>query len=122
MIDNIYNVLLFTRYINDIKNVKPNAHQQLVDQDVSKWLLFYDCEMRYETMTTSASKCFNRVLKCARELPINALIIVIYYNLVMLFLKRAEAVIQLEKSNVSSFSKKIQSINYRELMVFNSTC
>ncbi|PKU84564.1 hypothetical protein MA16_Dca017951 [Dendrobium catenatum] len=49
----------------------------------------FDEGHRYGIMTTNASECFNGVLKRARGLPIQGLIMSIYYNLVALFLRRS---------------------------------
>lgn len=73
--------------MNNIKNVKPKAHQWLLDQGVSKWTLVHDCGMCYETITTNEFECFHGVLKHARRLSIKTLIIIIYYNLIIILLK-----------------------------------
>ncbi|XP_028550863.1 uncharacterized protein LOC114579675 [Dendrobium catenatum] len=70
-----------------IKNAKQEAYDCLIQRDVSKWSLLFDNGCRYSIMTTNASECFNGVLKCARGLPIQGLVMSIYYNLVSLFMR-----------------------------------
>ncbi|KAI0503807.1 hypothetical protein KFK09_014750 [Dendrobium nobile] len=79
----------FNRMMDEIKMIKQEAFDWLVQRDVSKWSLFFDEGHRYGIMTTNASECFNGVLKRARGFPIQGLIMSFYYNLVTLFLKRS---------------------------------
>ena len=57
-----------------IHNVKPTAYTYLKDEDKEKWTLAHDQGHRCRPMTTNLSKCFNRVLKGARNLPITAMV------------------------------------------------
>lgn len=61
-------------------------------------------------MITNALKCFNEALKQARELQIQALITLIYYNLFIKFIKSVKATIRPKESNMSSFTQMIQSV------------
>ncbi|KAI0516186.1 hypothetical protein KFK09_008858 [Dendrobium nobile] len=79
----------FNRMMDEIKMIKQDTFDWLVQRDVSKWSLLFDEGHRYGIITTNASECFNGVLKRARGLPIQGLIMSIYYNLVALFLKRS---------------------------------
>ncbi|KAI0507343.1 hypothetical protein KFK09_013465 [Dendrobium nobile] len=79
----------FTRMMEHIKNAKQEAYDWLIQRDVSKWSLLFDNGCRYSIMTTNASECFNGVLKRARGLPIQGLVMSIYYNLVSLFMRRS---------------------------------
>ncbi|KAL0914175.1 hypothetical protein M5K25_017685 [Dendrobium thyrsiflorum] len=79
----------FNRMMNHIRTAKQEAYDWLIQRDVSKWSLLFDNGCRYSIMTTNASKCFNGVLKRARGLPIQCLVMAIYYNLVSLFMRRS---------------------------------
>ena len=46
----------------------------LMSEDLDKWIQSHDGERRYGAMTTNISKCFNRVLKGTRGLPIAAMV------------------------------------------------
>ncbi|PKU74278.1 hypothetical protein MA16_Dca003481 [Dendrobium catenatum] len=54
-------------------------------------------------MTINASECFNGVLRRSCGLPIQGLIMSIYYNLVSLFLKRTTKVEYWTASDSSTF-------------------
>ena len=68
--------------INLLRGVDPTNHQiarympytYLVSLDLDKWTQAHDGGRRYGAMTTKISKCFNRVLKGARGLPIAAMV------------------------------------------------
>ncbi|KAL0913304.1 hypothetical protein M5K25_016755 [Dendrobium thyrsiflorum] len=79
----------FNRMMNHIRTAKQEAYDWLIQRDVSKWSLLFDNGCRYSIMTTNASECFNGVLKRARGLPIQGLVMTIYYNLVSLFMRRS---------------------------------
>ncbi|KAL0914478.1 hypothetical protein M5K25_014827 [Dendrobium thyrsiflorum] len=79
----------FNRMMNHIRTAKQEAYDWLIQRDVSKWSLLFDNGCRYSIMTTNASECFNGVLKRARGLPIQGLVMAIYYNLVSLFMRRS---------------------------------
>lgn len=82
MASNTDDIWTFNCYMNNIKNVKSLLYQWLVNRDVIKWSLVNDYGIRYRTLTTDASECFNGVLKRAKGLPIHKLILAIYYNIV----------------------------------------
>lgn len=63
-------VRVYNRLMTDIKNVKQEAYDWLVERDSSHWALIHDEGYRYGIMTTNASECFNGVLKRARGLSI----------------------------------------------------
>ncbi|KAI0519272.1 hypothetical protein KFK09_006714 [Dendrobium nobile] len=96
-------IVNFTRLMNHIKNVKQEAYDWLIERDVSKWSLLFDNGYRYSIMTTNASECFNGVLKRARGLPIQGLVMSIYYNLVSLFVRRSTDVEKWVVSGESEF-------------------
>ncbi|KAI0501638.1 hypothetical protein KFK09_016583 [Dendrobium nobile] len=53
----------FIRCMEDMKRIKVDIHQWIVDRDVSRWSLTNDGGFRYEVMTTNAAESFNGVLK-----------------------------------------------------------
>ncbi|KAH0470836.1 hypothetical protein IEQ34_000559 [Dendrobium chrysotoxum] len=57
-------------------------HRWFVEHDISHLSLTYDSRYQYRTMTTNASESFNVILKYPCGLPIQALIITIYYNII----------------------------------------
>ncbi|PKU62146.1 hypothetical protein MA16_Dca028324 [Dendrobium catenatum] len=61
-------------------------------------------------MTTNASECFNDILRRARGLPIQGLIMSIYYNLVSLFLKRTSKVEYWTSSDSSTFAPHTKAV------------
>ncbi|KAI0496089.1 hypothetical protein KFK09_022396 [Dendrobium nobile] len=81
-----------------------------MERDRTKWALTYDGGFRYGVMTTNASECFNGVLRRARGLPIQGLIMSIYYNLVSLFIKRTVKVEQWIASDSSAFVPRTKAI------------
>ncbi|XP_028548500.1 uncharacterized protein LOC114579017, partial [Dendrobium catenatum] len=96
-------IMNFTRMMNHIKNVKQEAYDWLIERDVSKWSLLIDNGCRYSIMTTNASECFNGVLKRARGLPIQGLVMYTYYNLVSLFVRHSTDVEKWLMSGESEF-------------------
>ncbi|KAI0520548.1 hypothetical protein KFK09_008024 [Dendrobium nobile] len=99
-------IVNFTRMMNHIKNVKQEAYDWLIERDVSKWSLLFDNGFRYGIMTTNASECFNGVIKRARGLPIQGLVMSIYYNLVSLFVRRSTDVEKWLMSGESEFAPR----------------
>ncbi|PKU70710.1 hypothetical protein MA16_Dca016908 [Dendrobium catenatum] len=83
--------------------------QWLVDRDVSRWSLTNDGGFRYGVMTTNAAESFNGVLKRARGLPIQALIMAIYYNIIAMFMRRLEFIATEEQQNNNFFAPRVQT-------------
>ncbi|PKA59074.1 hypothetical protein AXF42_Ash001167 [Apostasia shenzhenica] len=77
----------FVQHIRDIATVHSDAHRWLEDKGFEKLTFVHDGSFKYGTMTTNASECFNGILKCAVDLPIQALVCATYYHTVGLFLK-----------------------------------
>ncbi|PKU62284.1 hypothetical protein MA16_Dca027602 [Dendrobium catenatum] len=112
----------FLRQVNELLPVVTNRHnlciisyrhaglvrgcreiQWLMDRDVSRWSLTNDGGFRYGVMTTIAAESFNGVLKRARELPIQALIMAIYYNIISMFMTPLEFITTEEQQNNDFF-------------------
>ena len=63
--------------INALKRIYPNKdiperympYTYLMSEELDKWTQSHDGGRRYGAMTTNISKCFNGVLKGARNLP-----------------------------------------------------
>ncbi|KAL0915143.1 hypothetical protein M5K25_015542 [Dendrobium thyrsiflorum] len=101
---------LFNQMMVDIIKIKPEIHQWLVDRDLSKWTLLFDGGFRYGVMTTKSSEAFNGILKRARGLPVQALIIAIYYNIVRMFIRRLEIIIAEEHQSNNFFSAFMEGL------------
>lgn len=93
-----------------MKNIKKEAHDWLIERDITRWALFHDGGFRYETMKINASEYFNGVLKYVRGIPIQALIISIYYNIVSLFIHRIEDLSS--QQSISDSEKFISLLHY----------
>ncbi|KAL0925473.1 hypothetical protein M5K25_003804 [Dendrobium thyrsiflorum] len=127
------------RHMMDIHNIKKEAYDWLVERDICKWTLTHDGGFRYGVMTTNSLECFNGILRRARGLPIQGLIMTIYYNLVSLFMKRkskveswiaadsstlvprTKAVLELAERKARRSPQPTQ-INSHEFEVFDMTC
>ncbi|KAI0497075.1 hypothetical protein KFK09_023403 [Dendrobium nobile] len=107
---NTDDIKIHERHMKDIQNIKKEAYDWLMERDRTKWALTYDGGFRYGVMTTNASECFNGVLRRARGLPIQGLIMSIYYNLVSLFIKRAAKVEQWIASDSSAFVPRTKAV------------
>ncbi|KAI0499780.1 hypothetical protein KFK09_017988 [Dendrobium nobile] len=107
---NIDDIKIHERHMKDIQNIKKEAYDWLMERDRTKWALTYDGGFRYGVMTTNASECFNGVLRRARGLPIQGLIMSIYYNLVSLFIKRTAKVEQWIASDSSAFVPRTKAV------------
>ena len=57
----------------------------LMSESVDMWTQSHDGGRRFGTMTTNISECFNGVLKCARGLPIAAMVGFTWSELVAYF-------------------------------------
>ncbi|XP_027368858.1 uncharacterized protein LOC113874844 [Abrus precatorius] len=92
-----------TRFHNEFEDI-----QRWIDCIAKeKWALCYDGEgRRYGHMTTNLSESVNKVLKGARNLPINALVKATYGRLVEYFVKRGEEAIS-DLHNESMFCRKV---------------
>ena len=55
---------------------------------LEKWIQAFDGGYRYGHMTTNLVKCMNSVLKGTRNLPITALVRMIYFRLAELFARK----------------------------------
>ncbi|KAL0919975.1 hypothetical protein M5K25_009071 [Dendrobium thyrsiflorum] len=103
----------FNHMMNDIRMTKQEAYDWLVQRDVEKWTLIFDGGHRFGVMTTNASECFNGVLKRARGLPIQGLIMAIYYNIVAVFNKRSAEALNLIEQAESDFVPRTRIIIQR---------
>ncbi|KAI0523313.1 hypothetical protein KFK09_005708 [Dendrobium nobile] len=100
----------FNRCMEDMRRIKVDIHQWLVDRDVSRWSLINDGGFRFGVMTTNAAESFNGVLKRARGLPIQALITAIYYNIISMFMRRLEFIATEEQQNNNFFAPRVQTL------------
>ncbi|KAI0498928.1 hypothetical protein KFK09_019826 [Dendrobium nobile] len=96
--------------MEDMRRIKVDIHQWLVDRDVSRWSLINDGGFRFGVMTTNAAESFNGVLKRARGLPIQALITAIYYNIISMFMRRLEFIAMEEQQNNNLFVPRVQTL------------
>ncbi|KAI0499488.1 hypothetical protein KFK09_017692 [Dendrobium nobile] len=100
----------FNKCMEDMRRIKVNIHQWLVDRDVSRWSLINDGGFRFGVTTTNAAESFNGVLKRARGLPIQALITAIYYNIISMFMGRLEFIATEEQQNNNFFAPRVQTL------------
>ncbi|XP_020675825.1 uncharacterized protein LOC110094834 [Dendrobium catenatum] len=106
---NTYDKGYFNRCMEDMKRIKVDIHQWLVDRDVSRRSLTNYGGFRYGVMTTNAAESFNGVLKRARGLPIQALITAIYYNIIAMFMRQLEFIATEEQQNNNFFAPRVQT-------------
>ncbi|PKU77683.1 hypothetical protein MA16_Dca013475 [Dendrobium catenatum] len=108
VVTNMHNLCIISdRHAGLVRGL--DIHQWLVDRDVSRWSLTNDGGFRYGVMTTNAAESFNGVLKRARGLPIQALIMAIYYNIISMFVRRLEFITTEEEQNNDFLAPHIQN-------------
>ena len=80
----------FNRHMATIGIINSEAQQWLEAIPLEIWALSHDGGRRYEIMITNMSEVFNSVLKGACNLPINALVQLIFFRLSSYFVARTE--------------------------------
>jgi hypothetical protein len=75
----------FNTIMEAIRKLNPSAGKRLDDIPREKWALTHDDGRRYGATTTNLVKCFNGVLKGARNLPIITMIEFIFFKLMKYF-------------------------------------
>ena len=80
----------FNKHMTLIGRINSKAQQWLEAIPLEIWELLHDGGQRYEIMTTNMSEVFNSVLKGARNLPIIALVQLIFFCLNSYFVARRE--------------------------------
>ncbi|KAL9681023.1 hypothetical protein QQ045_012804 [Rhodiola kirilowii] len=75
----------------DLLHDKPEARKWLEDMDLELWSPAFDAGgIRWGSMTTNASECFNDILKGGRDLPISSLVMFTFRQTSAYFVKHQQ--------------------------------
>ncbi|KAL9660607.1 hypothetical protein QQ045_025424 [Rhodiola kirilowii] len=76
----------------DLMKDLPEARKWLEDHDLQLWSQSFDVAgIRWGSMTTNASECFNDILKGGRDLPISSLLMFTFRKTATYFVKRQQS-------------------------------
>ncbi|KAL9660765.1 hypothetical protein QQ045_025583 [Rhodiola kirilowii] len=106
----------------------PEARKWLEDHDLQLWSQAFDAGgIRWGSMTTNASECFNDILKGGRDLPISSLVMFTFRQTVAYFVKRQQSPYDGHGSLFPpKICKKLATLraraDYHPVMMMEGTC